>query len=390
VTPAAPSQGGGGRRRPCHLLVTGTSRIASVELVGVLPFRELARRGICQSVYVDEAKVSGGYLAWADAVLFVRPCSSRAQAVAQVARAVGRRVLSHYDDDLLRLPPGTASEAYYGSGGIRQRLLWFLQQSDQLCFSNPVLAEAYRELTDRPMTVLGVGITCPDLVSKAEDRRRILFAGSLDHGSFVNRICAEALQAAVAEHGAEVELYCLGARPDLVGDLPVEYLPYIDDYDDYRELVASLAPDICLAPLQEGDFFARKFYNKLLDYGSLGAAIIFSDVPPYRGLVRDGEHGLLVANDPAAWRKALLRLIGDQELRLRLGQCARRYVEEHHSVVRAADSYQSALAETLAYRAAPASDAACAVPNRGLFRENLADHGLGRTLRRGMKKFLGI
>ena len=378
------------RSRPSQILVVAAARIPSVELAAILPLRELARRGVCQFVYADELRVKASHITWADGLFCVRACSTRSRAIAETARAAGRRVISYYDDDFMNLPPGSASQTYFASTGIYQRLQWFLQESDTLCFSSPLLAEDYGRLSSRPAVLLKAGIECPPVSQASRQRVRILFAGSIDHGSFLNTTCKEALEAAIASYGERVELYCLGARPQLVSQLPVQYVPYIENYADYREFVACLSPDICLAPLPEGDFFARKFHNKLLDYGSLGGAIIFSNVPPYREAVQDGETGLLVSNDPAAWREALLYLIENREVCERLGASALSHVQTHYTVEQAADSYEQELAAFFAHRAPVVPESACIIPDRGQFREYLADHGLGRTLRRGMKKFLGI
>jgi hypothetical protein len=376
-------------QRPCRILVTATSRIPSVELGAIVPLRELMRRGLCESIYADEQKVTASHIAWADLVVPVRACSSRARSIAQAAQAGGRKVICYYDDDFLDLPTGSPSQAYYAGAGIRRNLLWFLQRADLLCFCNRDLTEAYGGLTSRPTLVLPVGIECPLITRQARETVRVLFAASVDHAAFVDEICGQALRSAIANH-PQVEAYCIGARPRLVQSLAIRYIPYIESYTDYRSLVAALAPDICLAPLPAGSFYSRKFYNKLLDYGSLGAAVIFSNVPPYRGVVQDGDTGLLVANDPIAWRDALLRLIADGQLRRRVSDGVLAYVREHHSPARVADSWAEALAPFFAYRAPLVQESACVIPQRGLVREYLADHGLGRTLRRGMRKFLGV
>jgi glycosyltransferase involved in cell wall biosynthesis len=376
--------------RACHVLVTATSRVPSVELMAILPLRVLMQRGVCQFIYADETKVDASHIAWADVVLTVRSCSTRGQAVAQVAKAAGRKLVCFYDDDFLTLPPHSPSHDYYASGGIRRRLIWFLQEADVLCFSNAALAEAYGRLTRRPIALLEAGVEFPDVSPRPDDRVRVLFAGSIDHARFVDEVCREALRAAFEKHSDQVEVYCMGARPRFAGELPVRYLPYVYDYADYRRLVSVLAPNIGLAPLPAGDFFARKFQNKLLDYGSLGAAIIFSDVAPYRGVVEHDKMGLMADNSPRAWRESLLRLIEDSGLRQRVGEGALAYVREHHSPERAADSCGAALASFFAYRAPLAQESACVIPNRGLLREYLADHGMLRTARRGVRKLLGI
>src|SRR5439155_6830628 len=60
-----------------------------------------------------------------------------------------------------------------------------------------------------------------------------------------------------------------------------------------------------------------------------GRAVVATDVGGLRDLVVHGETGLLVApRDAAALRDALERLLGDRELRRRLGANARERVRE--------------------------------------------------------------
>lgn len=375
-------------QRSCHILVTAVSRIASVELCAILPLRELVRQGRCQFVYADEARVSASHLSWADVVFFVRPCSRRGQGLAQAASGAGRKLICYYDDDLLDLPKGTPSQAYYASSAFRRTLLWFLERADVLCFCNADLAQAYGRLTSRPTVVVPYGIECPPVADRPWDGIRILFAGSVDHAAFVDEFCGPALR--VAAEQPQTEIYFIGARPRLVAELPIRYIPYVENYADYRSLVAALAPDIGLAPLPAGSFFSRKFYAKLLDYGSLGAAVIYSNVPPYQDVVEDGETGLLVENTPAAWQQALVRLIGDAPLRRHIGQATLNHIRSDHSLSRIAGGYAGGLAPFLAYRAQSVPESACPVPEPNILREYIADHGLLRALRMALGKVIGI
>jgi glycosyltransferase involved in cell wall biosynthesis len=63
-----------------------------------------------------------------------------------------------------------------------------------------------------------------------------------------------------------------------------------------------------------------------------GRPVVATDVGGLRDLVVDGETGIVVpARDPAALRAALERLLGDRELRSRLGAAGRRRAREGFS-----------------------------------------------------------
>lgn len=81
---------------------------------------------------------------------------------------------------------------------------------------------------------------------------------------------------------------------------------------------------------------------------ALGRALIASDIGPLRELVVNGETGLLVPpGEPAPWARAIGELLGDPELRNRLGNAAMETARARYNAERIAESthqvYQAAL-----------------------------------------------
>jgi glycosyltransferase involved in cell wall biosynthesis len=80
---------------------------------------------------------------------------------------------------------------------------------------------------------------------------------------------------------------------------------------------------VCCLPSRGGEGLPRT----LLEGASCGRAILTSDVPGCRALVRDGIEGLLVPpNDPVALGRAMVALARDPERVQRLGKAARERV----------------------------------------------------------------
>jgi glycosyltransferase involved in cell wall biosynthesis len=70
----------------------------------------------------------------------------------------------------------------------------------------------------------------------------------------------------------------------------------------------------------------------LLEAAACGRALVATDVPGCREIVRDGDNGILVPlHDVPALADALARLAGDAELRRRMGRRSRERVEAHYS-----------------------------------------------------------
>jgi phosphatidylinositol alpha-mannosyltransferase len=93
----------------------------------------------------------------------------------------------------------------------------------------------------------------------------------------------------------------------------------------------------------------------LLEAMAGGRAVIASDIPGYRSVIRSGEHGILTPPKDAehlAW--AVCRLLGDETLRARLGHAARARAEEFSwaHVGRQVEDYYGELVAERAARAA--------------------------------------
>lgn len=97
---------------------------------------------------------------------------------------------------------------------------------------------------------------------------------------------------------------------------------------DRRELIGFLKESsiVVIPSIKEGMPFS------LLEAMSSGKAVVASDIPGIRDLVRDGENGLLVPPaDPVALAGALEALRRDPSLREKLGAAARKTVMEGYS-----------------------------------------------------------
>lgn len=100
-----------------------------------------------------------------------------------------------------------------------------------------------------------------------------------------------------------------GRVPRLVAAADIAVVPY-----------PVMPQDLWLSPL------------KLFEYMASGTSIVASAVGQLTDVITDGTNGLLVApEDVTAMADALLRLIGDDTLRLRLGRQAREDAERDHS-----------------------------------------------------------
>lgn len=170
------------------------------------------------------------------------------------------------------------------------------------------------------------------------------------HGGDSHRMdvmpAAEGLRAFLESH-PDATFVLIGANlTEWLMNVPPEQLEYWDwsSYDAHPWRLQALGIDVGLCPVVDHKFNDAKSPLKWEEFGALGAAVICSNNPPYSDAVRDGEDGLLVANTPDAWQKALERLYNNPEERGRLGVNARKRVESEF------DIYEKALEWERLYR----------------------------------------
>ncbi len=176
----------------------------------------------------------------------------------------------------------------------------------------------------------------------------LAYAGSLEYG-YERQIAAllpelEAAGITLRVYSAHTKRLPASPALDLRSFLPVQEL--------WRELLAS--GDALLLPYpfshEDATLYRTHFPTKLSEYYTLGLPIFLLG-PSYAtgirwGLDHPGSALVVTDNDPAAWRRALLRLKEEPELRVQLANGAQQIATEsfspaashrqfHHSLARA-------------------------------------------------------
>ena len=170
------------------------------------------------------------------------------------------------------------------------------------------LAEEARALGANGVTVIPNGIELPAEPGEEVSPPYVLFAGRLAPEKGIEELMAAAdgLPLVVAGDGPLRRLV-----PDARGFVA---------RPEFERLLAGAAVFACPSR-REG------FGVACAEAMSYGRAVVASDVGGLRDLVRDEETGLVVPpRDPDALRAAIHRLLGDAELRARLGVAAREHV----------------------------------------------------------------
>jgi glycosyltransferase involved in cell wall biosynthesis len=203
-----------------------------------------------------------------------------------------------------------------------------------ICASNE-LAEAATELGARAVRVIPSGVDVPETVAEPDEPPHILYAGRLSPEKGV-------LELVEAARGMPLVV---------AGDGPLR--------DRVPETLGFVSHDRLLGLYERAAVVACPSHRE--GYGvvcaeamAYGRPVVASAVGGLRDLVVDGQTGLLVApGDVPALRGALERLLGDADLRRRLGVAARERARELFSWERAVAQTVTAYSDALGYAKAP-------------------------------------
>ena len=219
---------------------------------------------------------------------------------------------------------GTDVELARRAPALARRVLGRAQVA--ICASQE-LAEAARELGAQTVRVIPSGVDVPETVGEPDDPPHVLYAG---------RLSAEKGVLELVEASAGLPLVVAGDGP--LRDRVPGALGFVA-HDRLLELYERAAVVACPS-LREG------FGVVCAEAMAHGRPVVASAVGGLRELVVDGETGLLVPpGDVGELRAALERLLGDAELRARLGEAARARARESFSWERAVSLMLSAYEE---------------------------------------------
>lgn len=232
------------------------------------------------------------------------------------------------------------ADVYGLQGRVSRRLKrWVVKRAEHVTVVSEAMLRTLREETgDARYSVLPMGVDTRTLFTPAVppvERRDLLFVGRLAEKKGM-RVLLEAL--ASLRDLAGLKLHVIGSGPeetllkeksrrlglqemvDFEGPVANRGLPAW-----YRRSALLVFPSVVTAyGDQEGLGLVP------VEALACGCAVLASDLPAIRDVIRDGETGRLIrSGDPAALAQALRALLLDEPLRERLAAQGRAYVRQH-------------------------------------------------------------
>ena len=318
------------------LIITPALNASSV--IGITrPLIELEKRGLV-TLRLRYGSIPFGWKAdcdWCDIAVF-----NRAQAFYDLAKLYylkrrGKKILYDIDDNFLEIPITVK---------VGQNHRFYPKQYGTLRFYE--LADLVQVYTKRMQQQVLAHNGTPALVNSYFDRSifenvttdnhsnkiRIALASARTDDPTLDRMTQDVLAFVADKYGDKIELHFwrkppphLNKRSNVIVHTPTHR------YEDFVRYFYKLNFDIGLAPLMDHPFYHSKSNNKYREYGGMGIAGLYSNVPPYNECITHLDNGYLAKNNKEEWIEGLCHLIENADARQKILTNARKDVTQHYS-----------------------------------------------------------
>lgn len=283
------------------------------------------------------------------------------QRVIKLASEENKPVIFDLDDLLVKIPLDHSHRSDYA--GETLVMLYAILDADMVTASSHYLQEFLVELNPNSMLIhnyLNDRLwICQEQTagSQQESFVKIGYMGSQTHQADLEDI-KQVLINLNQKYPGKLEFKFWGTPPPReILELPTTEFDPIDlaDYSQFASYFSQQECDILIAPLVDSEFNKAKSGIKFLEYSVLGAAGVYSKLPPYEAIIDHGVNGYL-ANSLEDWEKYLSELVEDRTLRNRMGENAKRSVNEHWLLSKNINQFVQVYEMALAGRGTPGKD----------------------------------
>ena len=281
----------------------------------------------------------------ADILISIRGADPLELSIVKECKRLKKFIIYFLDDDLLNVPKEAECSIYFENELIRKSISEIISLSDVLWTNNYNIAKKYKcenqrvfisKIIFEPTSDLNYEAVKNIVYSKnnnsdvLEQKQpvRIGFAGGIDHSKFLDVIVGEAIEIIHTKYKNQVEFEFFGAKPNIAKKLSLKHFSYEKNYEEYINKIKSRKWDFAIAPILETEFHKCKYYNKYLEYSSLGIAGIYTETEPFSFIINNRANGILVKNTTQDWVDAMEEMINDVQLRLRIIEASINNIKE--------------------------------------------------------------
>ncbi|QKX15823.1 glycosyltransferase family 1 protein [Microbulbifer sp. YPW1] len=259
-------------------------------------------------------------------VTFVRYVPRKWRQLIERHQGVIQQLNFFMDDDLFSWPAFARMPLRYQWKLLRlswRHQAWLRAMGAKLLVSTPYLQQRYAEWQPQllaPQVPAGLLplLGREDVENSDSAPITVFYHGSASHGADLNWLRPVIEKALAADKRLVFEVIGNNSVNRLFKGLPRAHVIHPMKWGSYQALLQRPGRTIGLAPLLDSPFNRARSHTKFLDITLAGAVGIFARGPVYGEVVRDGENGLLLPMDQAAWVEGILRLASDAPLRNQL------------------------------------------------------------------------
>ena len=286
---------------------------------------------------------------WSDVVISVRGCEKASLKIMESANRAGRYTIMFLDDDLINIPLNLDSTKYYNDKKLKKYILEILANCQILWAVNPRIIEKYSKYTIKKNGVLGK-VPMKIEIEKKEwtEPVKVLYAGSIDHKQTLQKIISPVITKFDEIINKKIMFTFIGANPEIE---KTKHYNYFQDYESYKKFVIEGKFDIGLAPIETTEFYKSKYYNKFLEYTSIGVVGIYTDTEPYNLIIKDGINGFLCENNPEKWYLKIKKIIENPSKIAEILENAQRQVREDYNINVVSNEILTLIPELIEYKA---------------------------------------
>ncbi|QUH30233.1 glycosyltransferase [Vallitalea guaymasensis] len=327
-------------------------------IMGIIkPLQLLQKQQLLNFVYKESRHVSNEDISIADVIICIRGAEQLDVDKITLGKNKGKYLIYFLDDDLLNIGGLSRSynKAYFERKDIKNNIKSIMDICHCLWTTNKNIAEKYKlsfekvSVTNAPALLLKYDK--PDIMGhdNLNETITIGFAGGTDHKTYFNQMMYRPFQSIINKYGYKIKFEIIGFKNYSMKNIPITVFPYRENYEQYVSFLLSRKWDIAVAPLNNTEFHSCKYFNKFLEYSSIGATGIYSNVEPFTYIVKNGENGLLVDNNTIEWTNGLMYLIDNKEKRLDISRNAYEFVKNNFDINKVAAEICSSIPHLVNY-----------------------------------------
>lgn len=240
----------------------------------------------------------------------------------RMSQDLGTRTVYEVDDNFFAIGEDNPAYEFFTQESVLQNVRACASMADLVTVSTEPLREVFLDFNPNVNVIPNFVDASWLWVERLRNKLPVIgWAGSATHGNDF-RVMGDAVGEAMLLQPKSLA-FMMGGRREYAAGIPkarLKMVPWVRNPAKVCKWTREF--DIGLAPLADNAFNESKSWVKVLEYAALGIPVIASDVQPYRDFVEHGVTGFL-ARTPEQWRKYLLLLLNDVELREHMGAAAR-------------------------------------------------------------------